>query len=131
MIRKAKTSDSKKIESLMKSVKGFWDKSWRNNVVKSGIKASNGLSFVYEESGNILGFVCAHDLGFRGYLSELIVAPEKQRRGIGKKLLVKVETELSKRGCHTIISDVWKDTKKFYENFGWSEPDVILLRKKL
>ncbi|MBN1263022.1 MAG: GNAT family N-acetyltransferase [Candidatus Pacebacteria bacterium] len=115
----------------MKSVRGFWDKSWRNNVIQSGIKASNGLSFVYEENGNILGFICAHDLGFRGYLSELIVASGKQHQGIGKKLLVKVESELNKRGCCVLISDVWKGAKRFYENSGWSEPDVVLLRKKL
>ena len=115
----------------MKSVKGFWDESWRKDVIETGIKSSNGLSFVYEEKGEILGFICAHDLGFRGYLSELIVSPKVQKRGIGKKLLHKVEKEFKRRGCKIIISDIWKNSVSFYEKLGWSKPDVILLRKRL
>jgi len=131
MIRKAKKRDAEKIESLMKSVKGFWDDSWRKDVVLLGIKSSSGLAYVYENNNEILGFICAHDLGFRGYLSELIVAPKVQKKGIGKKLLVRVEKELKEKGCHTLVADVWKDAKKFYTNSGWSAPEVILLRKKL
>jgi hypothetical protein len=62
------------IRSLMQSVPGFWDKSWRPDVIERGIEAARGLAFVYEENSNVLGFVCAHDLGFRAYLSELVVA---------------------------------------------------------
>lgn len=131
MIRKTKASDSGKIEILMKSVEGFWDNSWRKDVIKLGIKTSNGLSFVYEENNDILGFICAHDVGFRGYLSELIVSPKIQNMGVGKKLLQRVESELRKGGCKVLISDVWKNSKRFYKNLGWSKPSVILLRKKL
>jgi len=115
----------------MKSVKDFWDDSWREDVIRFGIKSSNGLSFVYEENSNILGFICVHDLGFRGYLSELIVAQRMQGKGIGKKLLRRVESELKKNGCKVLISDVWENAKTFYENLGWGRPNVILLRKKL
>jgi len=115
----------------MKSVKGFWDDSWRKDVIKLGIQSSNGLSFVYEEKDIILGFICVHDVGFRGYLSELIVSSKIQNKGVGKKLLQRIENELQKRGCAILISDVWKSSGQFYINLGWSEPDVILLRKKL
>jgi ribosomal protein S18 acetylase RimI-like enzyme len=131
MIRKAKESDTKKIESLMKSVNGFWDDSWRKDVVFLGIKSSSGLAYVYENNNEIVGFICAHDLGFRGYLSELIVSPSAQKKGIGRKLLMKVETELSKRGCRVLISDVWKNSIEYYKKQGWREPGVKLLRKKL
>jgi len=115
----------------MKSVKDFWDDSWREDVIRQGITSSNGLSFVYEQKGEILGFVCAHDLGFRGYLSELIVAPKIQGKGIGKKLLCKVENKLQEKGCKILISDIWQDSVRFYLKLGWSEPNVKLLRKKL
>ena len=131
MIRKAKENDVEKIESLMRSAKGFWDDSWRQDVVLLGIKSASGLAYVYESHNEILGFICAHDLGFRGYLSEFIVAPKAQKKGIGKKLLAGVEKELKKRGCHLVIADVWKDAEKFYTNSGWTPPKVILLRKKL
>ena len=131
MIKKAKISDSPKIELLMKSVKNFWDDSWRKDVIKLGIKASKGLSFVYEENGDILGFICAHDIGFRAYLSELIVSPKIQDQGVGKKLLCKVEEKLQEGGCKILISDVWQNSTRFYSKLGWSEPNVKFLRKKL
>ncbi len=131
MIRKTEIKDSKQIEELLRGEKGFWDKSWRKDAIELGIKSSDSLSFVFEKDSKIIGFVCAHDMGFRGYLSELIVDSSYRRKGIGKKLVQKVELELKRRGCKTLISDVWKSSRKFYESLGWSEPDVILLRKKL
>ena len=115
----------------MKSVEGFWDDGWRKNVIGLGIKASDGLSFVYEQNGKILGFICAHDIGFRAYLSELVVSSEAHNQGIGTKLVRKVEEELIAIGCKVLISDVWKNTEIFYEKLGWTRPDVTLLRKKL
>jgi ribosomal protein S18 acetylase RimI-like enzyme len=131
MIRKAKISDSKQIKKLFEKERGFWDKKWRKNVLELGIKSSNGLSFLFEQEDKIIGFICAHDLGFRGYLSELIVAPDYRKKGVGKKLVKRVERELKRRECKTLISDVWINSKKFYEALGWSRPDVVLIRKKL
>jgi ribosomal protein S18 acetylase RimI-like enzyme len=131
MIRQANVKDSKQIKVLIKLVDGLWDKTWRENAIELGIKSSNGISYVFEKNEKILGFVCTHDLGFRGYISELIVSPNAQNQGIGKKLLKKAEDELQKRGCKTIIADVWKCAEGFYEKMGWSKPNVTLLRKKL
>ena len=131
MIRQSKKTDIPSIESLMKSVSGFWTKKWRNDVIEIGINASNGLSFVWEEDNRILGFICAHDLGFRAYLSELVVSEDARGRNIGKNLLKRVEKELLLRGCKLIIADVWKDAAGFYSKLGWSPPDVILLKKNI
>jgi ribosomal protein S18 acetylase RimI-like enzyme len=131
MIRVTKLSDVSQIEFLMKSVEGFWDKGWRQDVIQLGIRSANGLSFVYEENDNILGFICAHDFGFRAYLSELVVSPKVQGKGVGQQLVEKVQEELKERGCKIIISDVWKDAEHFYVKLGWSKPNVILIRKKL
>jgi ribosomal protein S18 acetylase RimI-like enzyme len=83
------------------------------------------------ENEEIVGFICGHDLGFRAYLSELVVANTHRDQGIGKRLVAHLESELASRGCAVLISDVWKDARGFYESMGWSPPDVILLRKKL
>ena len=64
MIRKAKQSDIPAIKSLMQSEPGFWQDSWRGDVVERGIAASDGLAFVWDEAGQIVGFSCVHDLGF-------------------------------------------------------------------
>ena len=131
MIRLAKSEDIHEIRSLMNTIQGFWQNSWRSDVLESGLRSSDGLAFVYTEDNRIVGFVCAHDLGFRGYLSELVVAETHRRRGIGRKLVKKVEKELTMRGCEILVADVWKDAEAFYVKLGWSPPDVILLRKKL
>ncbi len=131
MIQDAKEGDIPQIRNLMQSETGFWQDSWRTEVLDIAIRSANGLAFVWKEAGQVLGFVCAHDLGFRGYLSELIVARKARGRGLGKKLVEHVQEALKERGCSIIIADVWKDAVEFYKSLEWSEPDVVLLRKKL
>ena len=74
MIRTATEADIKSVKTLMRSVPGFWQDEWRSDVLERSIHSADGLAFVWEEGGQVLGFVCAHDLGFRAYLSELVVA---------------------------------------------------------
>ena len=103
MIRKAETSDIPNIKNLMKSVTGFWQEQWRTDVIELGMRSSDGLSYVYVEGEKIIAFACAHDLGFRGYLSELVVADSHRKRGIGRKLINKVQSELTDRGCSLVL----------------------------
>jgi len=131
MIRHATQSDLPAIKTLMQSEPGFWQDSWRHDVLERGLAASGGLAFVCEEKGKVIGFVCAHDLGFRAYLSELIVKRTERKRGIGTKLVERIHQELSARGCTVLIADVWRDAEEFYKFLRWSEPDVKLLRKRL
>jgi len=131
VIRKAVKDDIPAIRSLMKSEPGFWQENWREDVLERGLEASRGLSFVWEESGQILGFICAHDLGFRSYVSELIVKSSEHGRGVGTGLLEKVQQELVSAGCAVLISDVWRGAEGFYRALGWAEPDAKLLRKML
>lgn len=131
MIRSATHNDIQAIKSLMQSVPGFWNDSWRGDVLERGLDSSLGLAFVYDEGEKVVGFICAHDLGFRAYLSELVVAEEVRGRGIGQQLVRKVESELIARGCTILISDVWRDAEGFYRSLGWSSPEVMLLSRQL
>ncbi len=131
MIRRAVLNDTPAIKELMLSEPRFWNQEWRHDVIERVLNATGSLSFVWEEDSNIKGFICAHDLGFRAYLNELIVKEPKRNSGIGKRLIEHVEHILEEQGCTTIISDVWKKSVSFYKNLGWSEPDVVVLRKKL
>lgn len=128
MIREATLRDVASIRSLMKSVPGFWQESWRDDVLERGIDAAQGLAFVWEEGAEIFGFVCAHDLGFRGYLSELVVAEQPRRRGIGRHLIETVRKKLAECGCAIVIADVFQDAVHFYRAFGWEPPAATLLR---
>jgi GNAT superfamily N-acetyltransferase len=88
-------------------------------------------SLSYGKGSRILGFVCAHDFGFRAYLSELVVDPDSLHRGIGTRLLQAVEESLRQKGQQVLIADVWRDAELFYRSLGWESPDVVLLRQHL
>lgn len=131
MIRNANNTDIPAIKKLMESEPGFWDESWRDNVIQIGIESADDLAFVWEVDGIIFGFISAHDMGFRAYLSELIVSPKKRGAGIGVSLIHEVEKNLIRKGCKIFVADVWKDAIGFYQYLGFSGPDVKRLRKKL
>jgi ribosomal protein S18 acetylase RimI-like enzyme len=131
MIRRAEKGDVPAIKRLMRSEPGFWQDCWREDAVERGLAASDGIAFVCEEAGQIVGFACAHDLGYRAYLSELIASRSCRRQGIGRKLVERVQQELTARGCAILIADAFRDAEEFYRSLGWEEPDVILLRKRL
>lgn len=129
MIRQATPDDVAGIRVLMESVPGFWQPHWSSNTIATAI--SGELAFVYEQHSQILGFVCAHDLGFRAYLSELVVAPQSRNQGIGKALVHAAEQALTERGQTILIADVWRDALPFYRALGWQPPEAVLLRKRL
>jgi GNAT superfamily N-acetyltransferase len=131
MIRQATTEDLVAIRSLMESVPGFWQPHWSDDTLAHAIQAADGLAFVWCEEAPILGFACGHDLGFRAYLSELVVAAHLRRRGVARHLLEHLERELIARGRTVLIADVWRDAVAFYESLGWGPPDVVLLRRRL
>lgn len=131
MIRTATEHDMPSIRALIQSVPGLWHAEWRSDALERAIHASDGLSFAWEEAGHIFGFSCAHDVGFLGYLSLLVVAETVRGKGIGRELIIRTERELVKRGCATLISDVWQDAVGFYQALGWSAPGAVLLRHRL
>jgi predicted N-acetyltransferase YhbS len=131
MIRQVEAGDIPAIRTLMESEPGFWQPHWSDRTLARAIGAADGLAFVWESESNIMGFVCAHDLGFRVYLSELVVAPQARYQGIGRKLVRRVEKLLADRGHTTLVADVWCAAAPFYKSLGWTPPDVVLLRKKL
>jgi ribosomal protein S18 acetylase RimI-like enzyme len=131
VIRDASTTDLSDIRTLMNSVDGFWDESWRPDVLERAVGSPDTIALVHQDGAIIDGFICAHDLGFRAYLSELIVAPHVQRRGIGAQLLAEIERRVAERGCAVIVADVWRDAEEFYRSRGWTPPSVILVRKRL
>jgi GNAT superfamily N-acetyltransferase len=131
VIRLAGTGDIPRIEALMKSVAGFWDESWRPDVLHRTLASSETIALVHHDGDTIDGFVCGHYVGFRAYLSELVVSPASQGRGVGSQLVSELERHLADRGCSILIADVWRDAERFYRSRGWTPPAVVLLRKRL
>jgi ribosomal protein S18 acetylase RimI-like enzyme len=115
----------------MEAEPGFWQRDWSDTTLAKALETAGDLALIWEENGSIAGFVCAHDFGFRAYLSELIVARGARGRGIGKRLVEHVQAELARRGRRVLIADVWHSAEPFYRALGWERPDVVLLRRKL
>ncbi len=115
----------------MESVPGFWQPRWSDHTLIKAIDPADGLAFIWEKDSEILGFVCAHDVGFRAYLSELVVAEPARNQGVGRQLVRKIESELAERGQAVLIADVWHEAVPFYRSLGWEPPDAVLLRKKI
>jgi ribosomal protein S18 acetylase RimI-like enzyme len=131
MVRKAIAADAASIRVLMQSVQGFWQPWWSDKTIIEAILSANGLAFVWEDSSSIAGFVCAHDLGFRAYLSELVVDHRVRRQGVATRLLGAVEEALGNRDQRIMIADVWRDAEPFYKSRGWEPPEAVLLRRRL
>jgi ribosomal protein S18 acetylase RimI-like enzyme len=131
VIRLAGIGDIPRIEALMKSVAGFWDERWRPDVLERALGSPETIALVPHEDGVIDGFVCGHGVGFRAYLSELVVSPASRGRSVGSQLLSELERTLADRGCSALIADVWRDAEGFYRSHGWTPPAVALLRKRL
>ena len=126
-IRTARLADTPSVEFLLRSVPGVWQSSWRNDSVQRALLASDGLAFVAEEDGTLIGFACAHDVGFRAYLSELVVTESHQRQGVGSALLVAVQRAVAERGCKLLVADIYPPAAPFYHRLNWREPRASLL----
>lgn len=131
MIRSANNSDVPDILRLMKSVAGFWNDAWRPDTLDRAMECSGTVAVVHVDDGIINGFASAHDTGFRGYLSALVVSPACQGRGIGSRMLGEVERRLANRGCSVVIADTWRDAERFYRSKGWVKPAATLFKKDL
>jgi ribosomal protein S18 acetylase RimI-like enzyme len=131
MIREANAADIPQIRALMRSVPGFWQPRWSDDTIGKAIESAQGAAFVWEDNAHILGFVCAHDLGFRAYLSELVVDEGVRGQGIATRLVRAVEDVLAARGQQILIADVWREAEGFYRSLGWEAPDAVLLRRRL
>jgi ribosomal protein S18 acetylase RimI-like enzyme len=131
VIRLARRDDLPAIRRLMESEPGFWQGDWSDATLERGIENAGELALVWADDTAIVGFACAHDLGFRAYLSELIVAQEARGRGIGRRLVEHIQAELVRRGRRVLVADVWHDAAPFYRSLGWGPPDVVLLRRTL
>src|ERR1700733_15065298 len=103
MVRHAIISDIPGIRTVMQTVPGFWQPWWSDKTVADSIRSASGLAFVWEDNSQILGFVCAHDLGFRAYLSELVVDPSTRDQGIGTRLVHTVEEALREKRQRILI----------------------------
>ena len=81
----------------------------------------------------IVGSVMAGYEGHRGWINYLAIAPEYQRQGLGRDLMVRAEEALAAIGCPKINLQVRSQNAKviaFYEAIGYLVEDRVSLGKR-
>lgn len=84
--------------------------------------------------GRVVGSIMVGYEGHRGWINYLAVVPECQRRGYGRKLVLKAVDELRKIGCLKVNLQVRRTNTsviEFYKHLGFKEDDVISLGLRL
>ena len=84
--------------------------------------------------GRVATSVMAGYDGHRGWLYSLAVAPPLQAQGLGRHMVVEVESRLRELGCHKINLQVRAGNAAavgFYERLGYSVEERVSLGKRL
>lgn len=95
--------------------------------------SGHGALFVGEEAGQVVATVMVGHDGHRGWLYYVAVAPDRQRRGLGRRLVDHAEGWLKARGVpksQLMIRDTNAGVRAFYERLGYvAEPRVVMARR--
>jgi ribosomal protein S18 acetylase RimI-like enzyme len=92
------------------------------------------LFLVAELQDEVIGSVMAGYEGHRGWINYLAVAPEQQRRGLGRRLMERAESELRRRGCPKVNLQVRTTNLgviAFYERLGYLVEERVSMGKRL
>jgi ribosomal protein S18 acetylase RimI-like enzyme len=84
--------------------------------------------------GRIVATVMAGFDGHRGWVNYLAVAEKHRRRGLGRKLMRRVETDLEAMGCPKLNVQIRSSSAAvmaFYEKLGYARDQTICLGKRL
>jgi len=94
----------------------------------------DGLFWVAERRGELVGTVMAGYDGHRGWIYSLGVHPAERRRGLGRALAAKAEQALAALGCPKINLQVFaanRAAQDFWRRAGWVEDGVVSFGKRL
>lgn len=134
LYRQATINDYDQMYNLWKNIEGIGlsDSDTKENIEKF-LNKNQGLNYICEEEGKIIGTILCGEDGRRGYLYHLAVDKDYRRKGIGTKLVNLVFDNLKKKGiikCHLFVFYENELGKTFWEKNGWSKRDELLIYSK-
>jgi len=110
-----------------KKIKDFEYNEWKSYNIEhyggNGEWKSGKGSIIIREKDKIIGLLkFKHDAGVF-YVGNIIVIREMQKKGIGRKLMEKMEETARKSGCHKIYLYTGKGwgVENFYEKLGYKK----------
>jgi ribosomal protein S18 acetylase RimI-like enzyme len=129
VIREVAVTDSEAIARLVSDLGYPTSTSQMQRRLQSILNDDDYHTLVACEGGEIVGFVGTRsgplyeDEGLYGQIMALAVAPNHQRRGIGRVLMRSAESMLAERGARILVvtsGNHRADAHAFYENCGYS-----------
>lgn len=119
-----------------------WNENWTQQLAETRISELTGTpisaGFVYEENGRILavaaGRVCTYLYGKEYVIDEFCVSAEMQGKGIGSRLMQRIEQEMRAAGCVGIVLQTTHGypSERFYLKNGFQRnPDMITMYRLL
>jgi len=94
----------------------------------------DGLFWLAERGGRVVGTVMAGWDGHRGWIYSLGVHPDVRRAGLGRALLAHAEAALAARGCQKVNLQVVAANdaaRAFWRAAGYAEDEVVSFGKRL
>jgi len=123
------------VVTLWKSVFGYdAPHNEPNFVIEKKLAMSDGLFFVAEVGGKVVGTIMAGYDGHRGWIYSLAVQPECRMRGIGSQLVRQAEKELYRLGCPKINLQILQGNESveaFYRKLGYQTEPRISMGKQI
>jgi len=110
-----------------------WDTRPRTSIQKK-LAHSPGSFLVGEMESRVVATAMVGYDGLRGWLYRLAVAPEYQRRGIGRSMVEKAESWLREQGCLKAklqIEERAADSVEFYRKLGYEVQPLVSMGKGL
>jgi len=121
VIRKAAKSD---IAAIIEIEKSLFSDPWDKQLFEDAIEKENKYFFVVVEAGKLAGYIIFEKVLDEGHISNLAIAKEYQKRGIGSKLVSYVLDLARQKKLKEIFLEVRESNeaaKKLYSKFGFKE----------
>ncbi len=140
-IRKSKKKDLDKIAEIFRIEYGKkpYGEKWTEKTALKKIKEyfNHYLVFTAEQEKDVVGFLIGSteiwDDGTHGFIEEIVVSSEFQKKGYGKKLVKYFEDFLKKKGAKRLdlFSHIKSKAFRFYKKQGFKKTDMVLMTKRL
>ena len=101
-------------------------------IIDQKISVNDGLFFVANENGRVIGTIMAGYDGHRGWIYALAVLPDERKMRVGSQLLDYAEEKLKSLGCSKINLQILssnESVKQFYMKNGYIIEERISMGK--
>jgi ribosomal protein S18 acetylase RimI-like enzyme len=134
IIRSYEESDEKAVTALWRACDLL--RPWNNpeRDIARKLKVNRELFLIGMVEGKIIASVMGGYEGHRGWVNYLAVDPAYRKKGIGRKMMLEIESKLRAFGCPKVNLQVRAgntETMAFYEKIGYGNDNVTSYGKRL